>query len=139
MHRKIEWVPAYDERKHESGKNYGVGSMRMNWYLWDDRGGVSLTVLTGWYLPHVRKELNAGSHKYCSFIPMPSDLSYHSPIRENEYQHSVDDCIMLPGRLCYGGGSGLNAIPVFETFVRDGEEACWGALEDYHQKVFGDE
>jgi hypothetical protein len=126
--RLIQWAPAYDRRHPDPSKNYGIHGVEMRWVLCGERGAVHLLVYTNWMLPHVRPK----EHSPLLCGPMPTDLGYHAPTRDKER----GECEYLEGRPCIYEGSSLESIPVFETLVREGEEACWGALADYYHRVF---
>ena len=47
-------------------------------------------------------------------------------------------CPWLDGRRCYADGSSLNAEPVFQRLLREGDAGVWQALEEYWQETFGE-
>lgn len=133
--RLVTFEPAYDER--DSKPSYSIGCAIVRFYLKGPRGVVQFVLYTGWHLPHVQKELlekDGASLLY----PFPTDLGYHSPVPRYEGQISYS-CDLLPGKKCYYDGSGLNAQPVYETLVREGDEAMWNELEEYYKSVFEEE
>jgi hypothetical protein len=94
--------------------------------------------------------------------PLPADLGYHSPgpmyegqepIRHIYKSMKVVDGVMIPpiygdpvicpyleGDVpCYYDGSGLNAQDIYKILIRDGIEAVWAELKDYHESTFGEE
>jgi len=138
--RNLTFSPAFDKRNPSPSKNYGIHGVEMRFLLMGPLGAVQFVLYTNWHLPHVEKEMMEkpvdaiGYH--CS-RPMPADLGYHSPKPMYKGQEEFD-CDLLPGGKCYCDGSGLNAIPVFDILVSEGEEALWKKLEDYYHIIFGE-
>jgi hypothetical protein len=107
-------------------------------------GTVQFRLFTNWHLPHVTKE-NAG-HLYDAIggdahwmeRPMPADLGYHSRTpRYDGHTPMPNPCDHLDGAACYYDGSTLNAEPVFERLLTEGDEGVWKALEGYYIQTFG--
>jgi hypothetical protein len=132
--REIIWEPAFDKRSKDPKENFGIHGVTMRWIVKGDRGAVQWVVYTNWYLPHVVAEWKAkGAHMPG---PIPADLGYHSPVPFYEDQQSQGECKFLDGKVCYYDGSGLNANPLWEKFIREGGEAVWKELEDYYIDTF---
>ncbi len=134
--RKTEWNEAFDKRDSDPNKNYGIRGMSLRFLVGNELGVVQLLIYTNWQLRHVQEELDRTRSDHVLCHPMPADLGYHSPIPQYDGQTRRDSCEYLEGRPCYYDGSGLNAEPVYWTFVEKGEEAMWKALEEYHASIF---
>lgn len=100
------------------------------------------------------------------FEPMPADLGYHSPVPmyeghepmgssitkwvdppednpedfkkvpQSEPTGTFTPCPYLNALPCYYDGSTLNARPVFEALLMDGDAGVWRNLENYYRQVF---
>lgn len=142
---------AFDRRDVDPAKNYGIHGVELSFYLVGDKGGVQFKFNTGWLLPEtVGVETpfdwrSMGSHDYAramhgrdtaNMFPMVVDLGYHSPRPLYEGQTLLtEDCPIIDGP-CYYDGSGLNAEPVFEVFLREGSPGVWQALANYYDETF---
>lgn len=139
--RIIRFEPAYDRRDPDPLKNYGIHGVNLLFVLKGEKGAVQFLLFTNWYLPHVRDELEAKRTDWTLFRPMPADLGYHSKIRLHEWNDEkpqFDDCEWTEGN-CWYDGSGLNAEPVFQRLLREGDSGIWAALEDYYTSTFEQE
>lgn len=90
--------------------------------------------------------------------PMPADLGYHSKVplydgqepmrtmlrspkfKDGNFEPGVWGdpiiCPYLEGDVpCYYDGSGLNARPVYQKMIVEGEESVWATLEEYYSEV----
>ena len=66
------------------------------------------------------------------------DLGYHWPTPRYEDQSQMT-CDLIPGQPeCYYDGSSLNAEPVLDVLLSDGDEAVWKYLEDYYEELTRD-
>ena len=139
LERIIKFRPAFDRRHPDPNKNYGVHGVEMKWVLKGAKGAVQFVVFTNWHLPHVTEMLDARldrTYPHLSCHPQPSDLGYHSPVPMYADQEPVDSSCEWTGGVCYYDGSTTNAESVFETLVREGDEACWAVIEKYYQETF---
>jgi len=142
----VEFSAAFDKRHADPKKNYGIHGVEMRCVVKGDKGAVQFLLFTQWQLPHVTKETDArtvGScdalQLQCFYHPYPVDLGYHSPIPHYDGQEPLADCPYLDGQPCYYDGSGLNAEPVFERLLREGDKGLWSALEEYYRLTFKEE
>jgi hypothetical protein len=140
MERIVTFEPAYDKRSTIPGKNYGIHGVEILFLLKGDRGAVQFRLYTNWQLPHVQAEtakqpLNRRDpHVFCR--PRPTDLGYHSPVPRYEDQTMLtEDCQHIGGP-CYYDGSSLNAYPVFDRLLAEGDKGVWEALEAYYHSTF---
>ena len=137
LERITEWDPAYDKRDPEPSKNYGMHGMNLRFVLKGPEGAITFTVFTNWHLPAVQRELIDNRNVY-SLTPMAADIGYHSPVPTYEGQEPMPyDCAYVGDKPCYYDGSTLNAEPIFETFVSEGEAAMWALLLDRYNYQFG--
>lgn len=91
-------------------------------------GAVQFVILTGWAPPY------SGG---LTLPPLPSDLSYHSPVALYEGQMAIDECRWLDGEPCYSDA--LAPTPVFELLLSGGSDAVWQRLEEMYDERFGPE
>lgn len=140
MSRHIEFNPAWDKRRTN---HYGVHGVDLRFVLRGPKGAVQFCIFTNWHLPEVTEELKGrrydaiqGDYHWME-RPMPSDLGYHSPVPLYDGQGIVtEECPYLDGKPCFYDGSGLNAEPVFERLLREGDAGVWDALEKYYERTF---
>ena len=130
---EIKWVPAFDKRSSDQNKNYGTHGAEMQWYLTGPNGVIQFIVFTSWHLTHVQKELDEKpiNHNYPHITcgPTAANIGYHARIPQYEGQTLLaNECKRLNGDPCYYDGSGLNAKPILQTLISDGEEAVWKAM-----------
>lgn len=147
MERIITFEPAYDKRDPNPRKNYGIHGVNLRFVLKGDKGAVQFVIYTNWMLPHVTQELlhKASGKELISryieftFLPMPADRGYHSPVPMYEGQSIVSDsCEYLDGKPCYYDGSGLTAEDIYKRLVAEGDSAVWEELESYYKQTFGE-
>ena len=138
--REIKFYRAYDKRDADPKKNFGIHGVELAFYLKGPEGIVQFKLYTNWQLPHVQKEMNERPphprFPYMFHEPMPLDLGYHSPRPLYEGQTPISRTCELLGGTCYYDGSTLNAEPVFNILVAEGEEAVWNYLENYYKETF---
>lgn len=136
MERTIRFYPAYDKRDADPKKNFGVHGVDMRWLLKGELGAVQFVVYTNWYLSLIG-DLMFSSDKISP--PMPADRGYHSPVPLYDDQSIVSEsCEYLDGKPCYYDGSGLAAEDLFNTLIKEGDEAVWKELEEYYTHTFGE-
>lgn len=143
MERIVRFTPAYDKRDPDPKKDYGIHGVELRFALVGELGATQFLVFTNWQLPHVTEEAISKSVSAatrislkCRFLPMAADLGYHSRA-ETEYGSHFEECDLL-GTECWYDGSGLNAEPVFDRLLREGDEAVWDELEQYYTRTFGE-
>ena len=128
--RHIVFGAAYDKRDSDPAKNYGIHGVDMCFVLKGSEGAVQFVLYTGWQLPSLGNRFTE---------PMPTDLGYHSLVPHHEDQGVISEsCEWVDGKPCYYDGSTLNARPVFDILVSEGEDGLWRELEEYYGKVFGE-
>ena len=134
----IEFDPAYVKRHTDPSKNYGIHCLTLRMVLKGEKGAVQFVLYTGWFLPHVREELQF-KERFLS-EPLPADVGYHSPMPMYEGQKSIiEQCAYLDGHPCYYDGSALTAEKAFDILVEQGGDGVWKYLEDYYHDTFGNE
>lgn len=122
MKKKIEFIAAQDGRT----KGYGISTMKIRFVLIGKLGAVQHVFSTGIYPKGIRPS------EYMGY-----DLGYHSPKPLYEGQAICSDNCDLVNAPCYYDGSTLNAEPVADAFVTEGEDAVWKRLEEYYSETFG--
>jgi hypothetical protein len=141
----VTFTAAYDKRSKDPMHNYGVHGVNVRFLLHGPAGAVQFVIYTNWHLPNVQAEMDSQPLRenrqlwYVHHKPMAADLGYHSPVpRYRGQQPAQLDCPVLGGKPCYYDGSGLNAEPVFEALLREGDEGVWRELRSYYARVFGE-
>lgn len=136
--RKIVIMPAWDKRSSDPKKNYGIHSAELAFYLTGPSGVIQFVVYTGWNLPHVDKDLERRGLGHSR--PMAEDIGYHAYQPQYDGQTLLrESCPLLNGAPCYYDGSSLNAEPIFDLLLSDGDEAVWKRMEEIYHDRFGHE
>jgi len=144
--RRVQFSPSYDRR----AEGYGIGNVRIWFYLIGPAGAVQWQIGTNWYVPSAQEHLKALDPRVQSVLenslagnryqPQAWDLGYHS--REPLYDYareagpSQSACEVLGGDPCYYDGSSLNAELLIVPFLEGGDKAVWEALEAYYRHTF---
>jgi len=142
LERIVKFYPAFDKRDPDPAKNYGIHGVELLMAVKGPKGVVQFKLYTNWQLPHIQEEMlnkpvRDRTTAMWRFLPMPTDLGYHSYVPHYEDQSCITDaCELLDGKPCYYDGSGLNAEPVFKLLVEKGDEAVWRKLERYYEVTF---
>jgi len=136
--RLVMFEAAYDKRSKDPKRNYGIKDVHVRFVLKGKEGAVQFLFSTGWYLPHVRRELVEKGYFSRVAFPVAFGLGYHSPTPIHGGEICFEECRILGGK-CYYDGSGLDAIPLLEKLVAEGDEAVWRELERYYRLTFGEE
>lgn len=140
--RRIKFTPAFDKRDADPNKNYGIGAVRIWFYLIGPKGAVQWQIGTEWYVRSAQDHLNslrAGALPSGNpYQPKAWDLGYHSPTPHYDGQTVIDDDCEVIGGPCYCDGSTLNAERLVNPFLEEGETGVWRELEAYYHVVFGE-
>lgn len=132
--RRVDFIPAFDERSPDPKKNYGIGSMRIRFILKGELGAVQWMIGTPWDVASAR---HPNGWREETQRPSGWDLGYHSPRPLYDEQTQMGSCDVLDGP-CFYEGSGLNADLLIENFIERGDEYVWQALEAYYRHTFED-
>lgn len=136
----VEVSPSYYLVRDEPAKNYGVGNVRMWFYLKGPKGAVQFQIGTDWGIKPVREHLERfGWSQYDDpRQPRGWDLGYHSHEPHYDGQGPMgDDCEVLGGK-CFYDGSSLQAEKVVEGFLAGGTNWLWPKLAEYYRYTFED-
>jgi len=143
----IEFAPAFDKRNLDPRKDFGIHGAEAHFCLRGPAGAVTFTLYTGWHLPEVVGRgdgVGLGGWHYGKALierghyPMPAQVSYHSPVKRNDYETGSEKCEWLGGVPCYGDGTFL-ADDAFEVLIREGTEGLWKFLESRYEGWLGDD
>ena len=129
--RELVFYPAYSK----IAEGYGRGCAEIAFYLIKDNQAVQFKLMTQWFPEDERRTLK--QQGYYPYL-YGTDLGYHSPTPLYEGQSPMNEgkeCHIIKCS-CYYDGSSLNAEPVFELLVNEGEEAVWKYLEKYFDDMF---
>lgn len=140
--RRVNLSPSFDRRDPRPSVNYGIGEVRMWFYLIGRKGAVQWQIGTGWYCNSAERHLRSfpddpgGYRDESRYRPRAWDLGYHAREAQYDGQTVVDqDCETIGGP-CFYDGSGLNAELLLDGFLEGGERFLWPALEAYYGHVF---
>lgn len=157
LERRLVFEPGHHgnpKAKNRPGdlNHWGVAAMRMRFLLVGPHGATQFLLGTGWYLPETyRWWLDSGRMPPGRFggplneldprhgPAMPADLGYHAYEPRYEDQSSYECDVLANTERCYYDGSGLNAEPVFDRLLREGEDGVWAELWDYYRSLFDGE
>jgi len=136
MERITSFTPAFDKRNPDPNKDYGIGSVTMRMIVKGKKGAIQFTVLTGWYLPNVQKEIDAKPRQFSN--SRGADVGYHALEPQYEGQAQISEsCEYLDGKPCYYDGSGLRAEEWFSILISEGSDRIWQMLEEDYIERFG--
>ena len=127
MERRIEFSPAYDERKRDCG----VHGAELRFYLVGPEGAVQFIVYTNWHLPQVQRDMDTRQDVQFPHLfhkPQPADIGCHS--RKPMYEGQTmcrENCHLLHAP-CYYDGSSLQAEDVFRILVEKGSDGVWAEM-----------
>jgi hypothetical protein len=124
LKRTIEFRPAFDRRDPDPNKNYGIGSVRVSFFLHGEAGCVQFVISTGWYPDAYRPNRT-------DFEPMSFGIDYHSKTPRYEGHTPMKDCRWTGGD-CYCDGSSLAGDRLMKRFFVEGEEVVWSELESWY-------
>lgn len=142
MENKFERIvavnPAYDKRDTDPNKNYGIHSCDMFMVLKGEKGAVSFSLSTGWFLPETlpwKEECITKMGLGTSWEGHGTSVAYHSPTKMQDWDFHQEKCDWL-GTECYGDAGFIISDMPYDLLIREGSEAVWKWLEDYYNQVF---
>ena len=143
--RIVSFLPAFDKRHVDPKQNYGIHGVELRMVLVGPLGAAQFLLYTNWQLPHVTAETIRRHAKgcdelglKCSFVPLPADKGYHWSVPRYKDQIQMK-CDLLPQGFCYYDGSSLNAEPLYEILLTEGDEGVWRNLEDFYNDLSKEE
>jgi hypothetical protein len=114
-------------------EGYGRHGVDLRFILKGPEGAITLTIFTGWFTKADRANTNL--NPLASQV-VAADISYHSITQKLDFIGGEEDCPYVPeGELCYCDGSSLNAVRYLDILTDEGEDALWGALEEYYNSA----
>lgn len=129
--RIISYVGAHHCERMDANRNdpksHGIGSGRLWFIFLGPKGATQWLLDTGWYL---------GQDQRHGGKPDAHDLGYHAREPQWEGQEPMGNCDLWDGP-CYYDGSGLNAMPHVQPFLRDGPAYIWRVLREDYDSRFG--
>jgi hypothetical protein len=135
LKREFKIIGAWDKRSKDPNKDFGIHSMEMHFRVIGEKGGCSITIITGWYLDKNRIVQSASDQMlFINQYPWICSFDYHSKKPFYGGQYSVKECELTGGE-CYCDGTSLNEELRLE-FLRDGDKAIWKALELKYEDIF---
>ncbi len=145
MKKDINFIPAFDRRNPDPSLDYGIRGVIIWFVLSGELGAVQFLLNTNWYLPHIQKEFIKEARKKdevwleAFLCPQPFELGYHSPVPLYDGQMiASDSCPYLDGKPCYLDGSELQARPVLDILIQEGDAGVWKYLEEFYINTFGE-
>lgn len=129
--RRIQIIPAYDNRDLDPKKNYGVHGMELYFILQGPKGAITWTFCTGMQLPHVAEEMRAKDYPQ---KPYGGGISYHSRQPHHEGQEA-GSCTILPEKKCYCDSSYLDGNNLGDKFIVEGEDVVWAKLQEWYNDL----
>lgn len=127
--RAIVFEPGYND---PTPRGYGKHGMALRFLLRGPNGVTQFLMNTGW-VPGER----GVPVTLAAYYPLAFDLGYHARVPQYEGQGEYGGptpCEYL-GADCWYDGSGLNAEPVMDAFIREGEDAVWRSLRDEYDRL----
>lgn len=139
MEKTVCFEPGFDKRSADPAKNYGIKGMSIRFVLRGERGATQFLLFTDWYPQRVQEERWANGKRlpFFELQPMAADIGYHAREPQYEGQEPITSSCPLLGGPCYYDGSSLNADPIRDRLLVDGDQAVWDALEQLYIEQFG--
>lgn len=136
----MEASPSFYLIRPEPARNFGVGTVRMTFYVRGEKGAIQWMIGTEWGIEPTRAHLaKFGWSKHDDpRKPTGWDLGYHSPVPHYDGQSKMDGHCDVIGSGCYYDGSGLNADLLIEGFLAGGTEWLWPKLIEVYRTYFED-
>ena len=136
--RIIEFSPGYDKRNPDPKKNHGIHGLEIAFTVKGKEGAVQFLIYTNWMPRSCRKAWDE-LVEATILLPMAANRGYHSRVPRYEGQQVTSKDCKWTGGKCYYDGSSLNAEPLLDLLIEEGEEKVWAKLEKYYKKVFKDD
>lgn len=137
---------AFEKRHDDPARDYGIGSVELQFALIGPAGAITVGVSTGWYLPHVEERLlREHDHtpfmgrRSCAFQGAGTAVCIHAPSPRKDYFMGPDDCHLLPGGQCWGDIGFLAGDEAYAVLVEGGEDALWEFLASWYRAHLLDE
>ena len=135
MEKIVSFSPAFDRRDPVPSKNYGIGGVRIHFKLRGPKGGVTWTISTPMYLPHVAEELEAKKRPSTLSSGMGYEIAYHTLTPQFEGQTKWEgDCEMTQQGFCYNDAGYIAGWDLFKRFLAEGESAVWDTLQEWYDE-----
>ena len=138
LQRQVLVLPAYDRRHPVADKDGGIHSADLVFLVKGEHGAVDLVIHTGWFLPHVRAELEKKPGTSFMFDTAPASIGVHSLRPRPDWQSEALDfnprgiCSYLQ-RPCIAFEQFLASKDYFDVLVGQGSEALWLKLEERYR------
>lgn len=129
-HREIWWSPAWDKR-NDPGGNYGIHGLEITFVVRNKEltKGLTFCIMTNWWLPHNRKELENKATGSSRFSPIAGPVAIHVlSTADADQVHS--NCEVVGGPCNGRRVSCTLGQEFFDTLVAEGQEALWKKMED---------
>jgi hypothetical protein len=142
--REIKFLPAYDKRKSEDGKNYGVHGCDISFAIIGEDTAIRLMVFSNWHLIHVREEFDMGPFgRYPYWHPDSAGVSYHAKSRSAKAllggNYTTEHCDLFNKEECSSDCS-YNALgndEWYKILTEKGSNGLFEKLEELYVERFG--
>lgn len=136
----LVWVPfndletgftmtsAFEARDPDPSKDYGIGAVRMSFYVRGPLGCIVWDLSTGWYLPDVAKRIGPQE-------PSPGAIEFHGAQPSYEGQESREDCLLVPGGHCFWDVGYIIGEEPYEALVREGDQGLYRVLGEWYFRL----
>lgn len=145
LRHKVDFIGAYDLRRLEPSRNYGIHNMEIQFAVIGAKGAVTITMSTGWYLPRNQRDYVISRSKGYPWdiedLARPNivDVGYHAKAPQYEGQDARADCHLLGGPCYYDGTSLWGNEAWRDGFLHGGTEWLWPKMEEYYWHRFYDD
>jgi hypothetical protein len=136
LEHKVFFSPAFDKRDPNPSKNYGIGSVRIHFFVKGEKGGIEWTVSTGMFLKKTHAEWLINFPKSEEGDGIGHEIAYHAKKKQHEGQEKHNgDCTLTDLPYCYNDAGFCAGGELYEKFVEQGEEIVWKTLEEWHREL----
>lgn len=135
LKRKIDMFPSYDERENPKG-NYGIGAVKIRFALIGEKGAVTFSLYTDWFIESARQHLKKFNH-ISENKPNVMDFSWHFFQEKEDCDMQFNECDLSPTKKCWFNSSGIYGKKYLEGFLSGGSDYVWECLEKEYKENIG--
>jgi len=135
--QKVFFLPGYDKRSKDPGKNYGIHGMHLMFALCGEgtnSATITFEINTNWYPKSATTEWDvAGETRHGSY---GWGIYYHQHVQTDDWQIYSGTCDF--GDACWSGEYGFELVrALFADFVTSGQDAVWEKLNHLLDELEG--
>ena len=139
LKRDISITPAFDYMNDKDKAQYGRGCAKITFSIIGEKGAITLTAFTNWFLPETLKvipditEIDNNIHSNIGYIHANTPLEN---MDDNLlFINCYDDCSYVTSNKCYCYSflSCHNEEELIKLLIREGSDALFEKLKSYYE------